>query len=65
MGDIINLRQRRKALKRQAERVVADRNAIAHGLPKRVTNLAEARRRKADAALDARRLDTPSRRDSE
>ncbi|MEL6267160.1 MAG: DUF4169 family protein [Pseudomonadota bacterium] len=64
-GDVINLRQRRKAMKRAAERAEADRRSILHGLPKTVTDLAEARRAKDDSALEAHRLEETSGRERE
>ncbi|MEM6488605.1 MAG: DUF4169 family protein [Pseudomonadota bacterium] len=56
-GDVINLRLKRKAMKRQRDREAADRNAVVHGLPKKVTRLADARREKADRDLGAHRME--------
>ncbi|MCL5776760.1 DUF4169 family protein [Limibaculum sp. FT325] len=58
-GDVINLRQRRKAKGRAERKAEADRNAAAHGLPKHATRLARAREEKARLALDGHRLDPP------
>ncbi|MEL6196334.1 MAG: DUF4169 family protein, partial [Pseudomonadota bacterium] len=56
-GDVINLRQARRARQRIAERVVADQNAIKHGLPKGVTRLADARREREARAIEGHRID--------
>ncbi|MEM6942447.1 MAG: DUF4169 family protein [Pseudomonadota bacterium] len=45
-GDVINLRQRRKDMKRAADRARADANALKHGLPLSVTRLDDARAEK-------------------
>ncbi|MGF1552826.1 MAG: DUF4169 family protein [Paracoccaceae bacterium] len=58
-GDVINLRQRRKAARRAGEKAAADRNAVVHGLPKPVVQLAEARRAKDLKALEDHRLGRP------
>ncbi|MEM7499898.1 MAG: DUF4169 family protein [Pseudomonadota bacterium] len=56
-GDVINLRQRRKALNRAAERQRADENAARHGQAKSVTRLEDARREKAERELTGHRID--------
>ncbi|MEM6676966.1 MAG: DUF4169 family protein [Pseudomonadota bacterium] len=56
-GDVINLRQRRKAMKRLEAKAKADANAFRHGQPKTVTRLADARAEKARRDLDGARLD--------
>ncbi|MEO1531545.1 MAG: DUF4169 family protein [Pseudomonadota bacterium] len=56
-GDVINLRQRRKALSRAAERQRADENAARHGHSKSVTRLDDARREKAERELAGHQLD--------
>ncbi|MEM9761890.1 MAG: DUF4169 family protein [Pseudomonadota bacterium] len=56
-GDVINLRQRRKALSRAAERQRADENAARHGQSKSVTRLDDARREKAERELAGHQLD--------
>ncbi len=52
MAEIVNLRQARKARARAAAAAEADTNAARHGESK-----ADKARRKAEAALSARRLD--------
>lgn len=52
MGDVVNLRQARKARRRRSAKTVADRNAAAHGVSK-----AERRAAQDAAESDARRLD--------
>lgn len=62
-GDIINLRQVRRARQKAADRVVADRNAVTHGLPKTITRLADARREKDAQRLNGKRLSREAERE--
>jgi hypothetical protein len=57
MAEIINLRHARKAKARSEKDKTAQANRIAHGTPKAVRNLAEARKDKADQALSGHRLE--------
>jgi hypothetical protein len=54
-AEIVNLRKARKARARDAATAAADANRAAHGQPKAVKSLAEARRRKAARDLDGHR----------
>jgi Domain of unknown function (DUF4169) len=58
MGEIVNLRRRRKAAKRQEEAVRAAENRVIHGRPKAKRALEEARAEKTRRELDAHRLET-------
>ncbi|MFW5660639.1 MAG: DUF4169 family protein [Oceanicaulis sp.] len=55
----VNLRQARKRKARADKAKQADANRIAHGTPKAVRDLAEARREKASRELDAHRRTAP------
>jgi hypothetical protein len=57
MGDVINLRQVRKARKRVAGERQAEANRAKHGRSKAEKRLAETERQRQDAALDAARRD--------
>ena len=57
MGDVINLRQVRKAKKRAAQEVRADANRAKHGLSKADKLIAEITKQKYDAALEGARRD--------
>jgi hypothetical protein len=57
MADLINLRTVRKRAKRQQDEARARVNRLAHGEPKRLRQLADARRGQADRVLDAHRID--------
>ena len=58
MADVVNLRTARKrAYRRQAEKD-AERKRLAHGLPKSIRKLLEARRVKARRDLDLHRTRT-------
>jgi hypothetical protein len=58
MGEIVNLRRARKEKARNAKAAKAADNRILHGTAKPVREVAKARAEKADAALDAHRLET-------
>ncbi len=57
MAEIINLRRARKARIRAQHTAEAEANRIKHGTPKRDRDLGEARRQKAEAALDGSHID--------
>ena len=61
MARVVNLRRARKERNRAAARAAADANAAVHGVPKAARRLAEARREKADRALDAARREGDGR----
>lgn len=57
MADIVNLNRARKAkAKAQAEKTAAN-NRVKHGTPKHLRKLSDAERKKAEAEIDAKRLD--------
>lgn len=57
MAEIVNLNRVRKAkAKAEAEKTAAN-NRIKHGTPKHLRKLSEAERKKAEAEIDAKRLD--------
>jgi hypothetical protein len=58
MGEIVNLRTARKAVKRQRDAVRAAENRAAHGRSKSERTLEEARAEKARRKLDAHRIET-------
>ena len=58
MGEIVNLRRKRKAAKRREEAVRAAENRLVHGRSKAERALEEARAEKARSELDAHRLET-------
>ena len=53
---IINLRTRRKQKAREARKSAADANAIAHGQPKAVRDLQDARKNMQDRHLEGHKL---------
>ena len=57
MVEIVNLRRARKAKARNEKGKTAEANRVAHGTPKALRNLAEARKEKADQALSAHKLE--------
>ena len=57
MAEIVNLNRARKAKARAAKDKTAEANRIAHGTPKALRNLTEARKDKADQALSGHRLE--------
>lgn len=57
MAEIVNLRQARKARTRDEKRAAADENAARHGRSKALKALEKARNDRAEARLDAHRLD--------
>jgi hypothetical protein len=57
MAEIVNLNRARKAkAKAQAEKTAAN-NRIKHGTPKHLRKLSDAERKKAEAEIDAKRLE--------
>lgn len=61
MAEIVNLRLVRKRVARQEAAVAADRNRVAHGVPKADRQCAEAEREADNRRLDDRRLDPGDR----
>jgi hypothetical protein len=57
MAEIVNLRQARKAKARSEKDKTAEANRVAHGTPKALRNLAEARKDKADQGLSGHKLE--------
>ena len=57
MAEIVNLRRARKAKARDAKQAEAGANRVKHGVAKSVRDLAEARKEKDAAKVDAHRLD--------
>ena len=60
MADLINLRRARKAKTRADKDKTAQANRVAHGTPKALRKLEEARREKELSRLDAKKLDGDS-----
>lgn len=60
MADLINLRRARKAKARADKDKTAQANRVAHGTPKALRKLEEARREKELSRLDAKKLDGDS-----
>ena len=59
MGEIINLRQTRKARKRAEAAQEAEANRLKHGRTKAEKRLAEQQQQKHDLALDGARREVP------
>lgn len=57
MADLINLRRARKAKTRTDKDKTAQANRVAHGTPKALRKLEEARREKELSRLDSKKLD--------
>jgi hypothetical protein len=57
MADIINLNRARKAKDRSEKDKTAQANRIAHGTPKAVKKLSEARAAKAEKGLSGHKLE--------
>ena len=57
MGEIVNLRQARKAKARDEKAKTADANRTLHGTPKHLRKLVKARSDKAVRDLDAHKKD--------
>jgi hypothetical protein len=57
MAEIVNLNRARKAKARSQKDKTAEANRIAHGTPKALRNLGEARKDKADQALSGHKLE--------
>lgn len=60
MADLINLRRARKAKTRADKDKTAQANRVAHGTPKALRKLEEARREKELSRLDAKKLNGDS-----
>lgn len=58
MGEVVNLRMRRKEAKRRRDEKAADANRLAHGIGKAERRLGEKRRDKAGRDLEQHRRDT-------
>ena len=56
MADVINLRTARKRVHRRQAEKDAEKNRLAHGLPKSIRKLDEFRRAKANRELDLHRI---------
>lgn len=61
MAEIVNLRTARKQAKRREADLDAHANRIAHGQPKHVRDLAEAKQDKAARDLDQHRIEKGDR----
>lgn len=59
MAGIVNLRMARKRRARAEREAQADRNRLEHGVPKALTEKAQAERRLAQQALDGHRRERP------
>jgi len=57
MADLINLRRARKAKVKAEKDKAAEANRVAHGTPKALRTLAEARREKELSRLESKKLD--------
>ena len=57
MTEIINLKRARKARARAEKDKMAEANRVAHGTPKALRNLAEARKDKAEKGLSGHKLE--------
>jgi hypothetical protein len=57
MAEIVNLNRARKAKARSQKDKTAEANRIAHGTPKALRNLGEARKDKADQVLSGHKLE--------
>jgi hypothetical protein len=57
MAEIVNLNRARKAKATVAAQKTAANNRIKHGTPKALRKLSDAERKKAQANIDAKRLD--------
>lgn len=58
MGDVVNLNQRRKRIKRERMAAVADANRARFGRPKAERDLDEQRMAREKHLLDQHRIDT-------
>ena len=58
MGELINLRNARKQVKRRSAEQKAASNRLAHGRPKAERTLEQVRGAKIERDLDAHRIDT-------
>lgn len=59
MGDVVNLRQARKRVKRARNADLAVENRAVFGMTKAERRKLEAERKKAERGLDSHRLDRP------
>jgi hypothetical protein len=58
MGDVVNLRTRRKRAEREAKADRAAKRLVQHGTTKAERQLTAARKQRADRNLELHRLDT-------
>lgn len=61
MAEVVNLRTARKRAKRQDNEQQAQRNRLAHGQPKYLRKLDDAKQDKAGRDLDRHRIETGDR----
>ncbi len=61
MADVVNLRTARKQAKRQQSDRTAELNRIAHGQPKHLRTLEDAKQTKAKRELDGHRIEEGDR----
>ena len=61
MADVVNLRTSRKQAKRRQSDQDAETNRIAHGQPKHLRDLADARQDKINRDLDRHRIEKGDR----
>jgi len=61
MADVVNLRTARKQAKRQDSKQSAQVNRLAHGQPKYLRKLDDAKQDKASRDLDRHRIETGDR----
>ncbi len=57
MAEIVNLRRARKAKEKAEKEKTAEANRIAHGTPKILRKLSDARKDKAEQSLSGHRLE--------
>ena len=62
-GDVVNLRQFRKAKARTEKEKTAEQNRIVHGRTKAEKNLTKAERALAEKRMDQGRLENPDKAD--
>ncbi|MEP7030913.1 MAG: DUF4169 family protein [Pseudolabrys sp.] len=58
MAELVNLRAARKQAKRRQSDQLANANRLAHGRPKHLRDLEDAREAKANRDLDRQRIET-------
>lgn len=65
MGELVNLRRARKAVRRQADAAQAAANRVAHGRTRAEVEADRAAAARRDALLDGARLDPGAGKDAE